>query len=120
MPESRTIVRLTVEVHNGGQAALPVAPSSRQLTLLYGPQLTEAAAVTGHKYPDPAEQTKKGLSADGDTRIPVGGKSRFVESQTVPMDAVDDLTVVVELPSIFGTRTPYTLTGVQRLVKLVR
>ncbi|MEH1166387.1 hypothetical protein V6V47_13455 [Micromonospora sp. CPCC 205539] len=120
VPKTRAIVRMTLEVHNGGTVALPVPPSSRQLILRYGEKMIEAAAVTGPKYADPAERTQKALSVDGDTPIPVGGTARFVESQTVPMAHVSDLTVVVELPATSGKRKPYTLTAAHALLKMVQ
>ncbi|MFJ8690298.1 hypothetical protein [Micromonospora wenchangensis] len=114
------IIRMTLEVSNGTGAALPVEPMSREMDLLYGPNREEAQPVTGFSYPDPEEDRRKGLTQDGGTRIPAGGKATFVESGLVPAGSVSDLTVVVSLPSADGIRDPFTLTGVGAVVKTVR
>lgn len=118
VPASLAVVRLRLEVTNGGQEVLPLVPQSREMTLLYGPNRQEADGVTSYSYPDPAEQERKGLRADGGTRIPAGGKATFVESYLVPVAELGELAVVVEVPSTDGIRDPFTLTAVT--VKIVK
>ncbi|MBQ1009397.1 hypothetical protein KBX53_00180 [Micromonospora sp. M51] len=118
--KSQAIVRLTLEVTNGSQATLPVTPATREMTLLYGPNREEADSVTSYSYTEPAEERKKALNLDGGTQIPVSGEATFVESGLVPVDELDELAVVVEVPTTDGIREPFTLTGVGALVKQVK
>lgn len=120
VPKSMAVVRLTLEVRNGTQAVLPIVPMSGETSLLYGPNRQEAESEAGYSYPDPDEAKRKQLTADGGTRIPVGGTARFVESWLVPVSALGDLTVVVDLPAVDGMRVPFTLTDVEALLKQVR
>ncbi|WP_428966393.1 hypothetical protein [Micromonospora fluostatini] len=119
VPASLALVRLTLEVVNGSGEDLPVVPDSREMTLLHGPEQEEAGSPTGYRYTDPAERRRKALRIDGGTQIPVGGRAQFVESGTVPVDELGELTVVVDLPSVDGLRDPFTLTGVESLLKTV-
>lgn len=120
VPTSQAIVRLTLDVANGTADALPVEPMTREMTLLHGPNRQEAGQVTGYSYPDPVEEKQKALTLDGGTRIPAGGKATFVESGLVPVAALGDLTVVVELPAADGIRDPFTLTEVEGLLRTVK
>ncbi|MFJ1539308.1 hypothetical protein ACIODS_12265 [Micromonospora chalcea] len=120
MDGSQRVVRLTLEVSNQGGEALPVVPSSREMTLLWGPNRQEADPVTGYSYDTPAEERRKALTVDGGSRVPAGGKATFVESGLVPVDGAGELAVVVDLPATDGLREPFTFTGVEKLVKTVR
>lgn len=120
VPASQAIVRLTVEVVNGTQDVLPIEPMTRETDQLFGANREEAEAEAGYSYPDPAESKRKSLTADGGTRIPKGGKATFVESASVPVSALGDLTVLVRLPAVDGIREPFTLTDVEGLLKTVR
>ena len=114
-------MRLMLEVSNGGGAGvLPVEPSSREMTVLFGQNRTEAESAVGFAYPDAGEQRRKALDVDGPTRIVVGSSARFVESSLVPVDGLGLLTVVVALPATDGVRDPWTFTGVESLLKTVK
>lgn len=119
VPTSQAIIRMTLEVTNGGESTLPVVPSSREMTLLWGPNRQESDQVTSYSYDDPAEEKEKSLNLDGGTQIPAGGRATFVESELVPADQLGGLTVLVELPSADGIRDPFTLTGVEKVLKTV-
>ncbi|SCF21875.1 hypothetical protein GA0070618_4147 [Micromonospora echinospora] len=118
--DSDAIIRLTLEVSNASETPLPVDPSSKEMTLLYGPSRAEGKAVTSSRHDSPAEQKQKGLDLDGGTEIPAAGTATFVESRLVPVDQLDSLTVRIELPSVDGIREPFTLTQVEKLLTTVR
>jgi hypothetical protein len=120
VPDGMAVVRLTLEVSNASETVLPVEPSSKEMTLLYGSNREEGEAVTSFTYDSPAEERQKALDRDGGRQIPAAGTATFVESQLVPADQLGSLTVVVELPSTDGIREPFTLTGVEGLLKTVR
>jgi hypothetical protein len=120
VPDGQAIVRLTLEVTNASETVLPVEPASKEMNLLYGPNREEGQAVTSYTYDTPAEQKQKALDRDGGAQIPAAGSATFVESQVVPVDQLGVLTVVVEVPSADGVREPFTLTGVETLLKNVR
>ncbi|MFI6228616.1 hypothetical protein ACIBCR_15045 [Micromonospora echinospora] len=120
VPPSMAIVRMTLDVVNGSDMLLPVVPQSKEATLLYGPNRQECEPVTGYAYKDPAERKRMALDIDGGTQIPAGGMAQFVESELVPVDQLGSLTVVVEVPSVDGIRDPFTLTGVETLLKTVK
>ncbi|MCX5122056.1 hypothetical protein OG992_33370 [Micromonospora sp. NBC_00362] len=118
--KSAAVVRVTTEVYNGTQAVLPFDPGVRRTTLLHGDLRQEGDQEAGYSYDDPAEADRKALTVDGGTRIPVGGTLRFVESSSVPADALGLLALAVRLPAVDGERVPFTLTGVQDLLKQVQ
>ncbi|MFC0504241.1 hypothetical protein [Micromonospora costi] len=118
VPKSRAIVRLTLEVRNGTQDVLPLMPGNGEMDLMYGPNREDAELEAGYDWPDGEKQ--KLLQADAGNRIPVGGSGRLVESSSVPVSALGDLTVEVELPATDGERLPFTLTDVEALLKQVR
>ncbi|GLY20351.1 hypothetical protein [Micromonospora sp. NBRC 101691] len=118
--ESDAIIRLTLEVSNASETPLPVEPSSKEMTLSYGPSRAEGQAVTSNRYDSPAEQKRKELDRDGGREIAAAGTATFVESQLVPADQLGSLTVRIELPSVDGPREPFTLTEVEKLLTTVR
>ncbi|PZG10296.1 hypothetical protein C1I95_28150 [Micromonospora craterilacus] len=120
VPKSQAVVRLTVEVVNGGDAVLPLSPGTQTLTLLYGDLRAEARQEAGYSYDDPDEEQRKGLSREPGTRIPVGGKATFVESAVVPVDQLGELTVAVRLPAVEGIRETLYLTGARGMLRQVK
>ncbi|MCX5066641.1 hypothetical protein OOJ91_12205 [Micromonospora lupini] len=120
VPKSMAIVRVTVEVRNGTGDVLPMESGIRRTTLLHGGVRVEAEAEAGYSYHDPAEARRKSLSEDGGTRIPVGKTLRFVESSTVPVGSLGELTLALRLPAVDGERETFYLTGVQGMLKTVR
>lgn len=119
VPDGQVIVRMTLEVSNASETVLPVQPSSKEMTLLYGPNRAEGQAVTPLTYDNPAEKKQKALDRDGGTQIPAAGSATFVESQLVPAGQLGSLSVRVELPAVDGVREPFTLTGAEKLLKTV-
>ena len=117
VPDGWTIVRVTVEVTNGGTVTIPVEPQTQETQLLYGPNRTEAEAVAGYTYDDPDD--RRVLQSEGETQIPAGGGLTIVESAIVPNDTVGDLAVQVMLPAVDGFRDPYLWTEAGALLRKV-
>lgn len=120
VPKSEAIVRVKVDVSNGGSSVIPVEPMSSWMTLYYGINRTEGDPEVGYGYRDPKERAKKSLFSEDPTRIMPGTTVRFVDSMTVPVSELGVLAVVVELPTEMGIRDPYTFVGVEQLLKTVR
>lgn len=121
LPSGSAVFRLTLEAGNEGQGPLPIESGSRQMTMFYGVNRTEAEQNAGSvDLSNPDESKRQELVSEDPTRIAPGSKAVFVESFVVPVGEIGSLTVQVDLPAEEGIRDPYTFTGVERVVKTVK
>lgn len=118
VPATQAIVRVTIVAKNEGTVAVPVVPSSRETTLLYGPNRQVAGSVTPYTCEGPTD--RQCINSDEPERIAAGTSVTFVESSLVPAGELGTLTLRVELPASEGEREPFTFLDAHTVLKTVR
>jgi hypothetical protein len=56
LPAGNELVKVTLELSNGGDGPVPLESPMRHMALLYGPNLEEASRATGYMTDDPARE----------------------------------------------------------------
>lgn len=107
------LVKVTLELENTGDTAIPLERGMRRLEVLYGENRMPADSEPG--YIGNGVDTSTQVNSEDPTQVAPGNTVEVFETAQVPESEMVQLAVQLRIDS--GTRTSYTFTDVETLLQ---